>query len=71
MLLEQGEFVKKKNTEEIYWIETIDKSVKALELGKMNCRIVGSQVKWEKIYFTITFEEFYKEYEDVKTKVPF
>ena len=71
MILDVGEFIKKKDTEEVYWIETIDKSTKTLELGEMNYSIVRGKVKWTKLYFTINFEDFYRDFEDVKTKVPF
>ena len=59
MLLEKGEFVKNIESQEVHWIERIDL--------RTNCITIAKQITmYEKEYFVVSMDDFYKNYTDVK-----
>ena len=62
MLLEVGEFVKRKHSNRIVWIERIDRYRDIIEIGKMNYE----DNEFVKTFVAMGIEEFYNKYEDLK-----
>lgn len=64
MLLEVGEFVKRKHSDRIVWIERIDRHRDIIEIGKMSYE----DGKYVKTFVALGTDEFYNKYEDIKEK---
>ena len=62
ILIEIGEFVQYKGSKQIRWIESIDRHNKMITLGRMDYK----DERYIKTFIYLTWEEFYKKFEDVK-----
>ncbi len=64
MLLEVGEFIKRKHSDKIVWIESIDKYRDIVTIGKM----AYEDGRYIKTFVAMGTDEFYNKYGDIKEK---